>query len=143
MWPLAQDGWQQIPEGVAVPCPKQLVPKHLVDARRHRVGAHPTVPTAQLIQRAPLEPPGRRQVLYEQTGDVPSRQADFIRLQRTKVNSRMALLAFEHLSDAPIAGRIDELASEEVRALARDVVVSVRPQPVGRIERARQIVEAE
>src|SRR5436309_3481965 len=108
-----------------------------------KLGTLNSMPNGLRVQRARLEPPCGRYVSNQQTRYVPSRQANFVRLQRAEVDSRVALLAFEHLSDALIAGRIDELTAKEMRTRARYVVVGVRPQPVGRIERPRQIVEAQ
>ena len=108
-----------------------------------RIGADSAVPAAQLVQRARFEPPDGRQVLDQQARHPPRRQADLVGLQRAEVHRRVAVLAFEHLADAAIARRVDELAGEEVRAAACHVVVGVGPQPVGRVEGARQIVELE
>src|SRR5712692_6228042 len=53
----------------------------------------------------------------------------------------MALLALQHLTNALVARRVDELAGEEVLRLLRDIMVGVGPQPVGRVKGAGQLRE--
>src|SRR5205807_3807200 len=46
-------------------------------------------------------------------------------------------------ANAPVAGRVDVLTREEVRVLLAHIVVRVGPQPVGWVERAREIIEVD
>src|SRR6266852_4041650 len=112
-----QNSREKIAQRVPMPRADQLIAKHFIDGRGRGVRPYSPVPCPQLIQGAQLEPSRGHEMFSKQRSNPPRWQADLVVLQGSKVDCRVALFAFENLADALVAGRVDVLTGEEMRAV--------------------------